>query len=128
MLLRELGVLRFAVPERRRLVPEHVTTRGPVVGPIQFGFEMGTGMRTYSPSALPHLLLLAVLLVLTPPWAFLAALGLAAGRWVMAGISNAYADDGSWSDRWAEHRRVLAGLTTAPAVLCLLILAGSRLW
>ena len=36
-------------------------------GALQFGFEMGTGMRTYSPSALPHLALAAVVLVAAVP-------------------------------------------------------------
>jgi len=52
VLLREAGVLTFAVPQNARLVPEDVQHLREW-GALQFGFEMGTGMRTYSPSALP---------------------------------------------------------------------------
>src|SRR5687768_2438603 len=46
LVLREFGVLRFWLPQNKRLVPEHVNRHGKVFGPIQFGFEMGTSMRT----------------------------------------------------------------------------------
>ena len=103
---RELGVWRFPIPENARLVPEDVQHRGHW-GALQFGFEMGTGMRTYSPSALPHLALVAVVLVVPLPLAFAVAAGFAAGRWVMPVVSNAWSDDGGWSAVWSSAEPVV---------------------
>ena len=119
VLARELGAVGFAVPERRRLVPEQVRLRGPEVGALQFGFEMGTGARTYSPSALPHLVLLAALTVLPFGDALTAAVGWAAGRLAMALVSNAYGPPGAWTAVWTRHRRWLAAVL-AVAVVCAL--------
>ncbi|WP_157254657.1 hypothetical protein [Nonomuraea typhae] len=121
VLLRELGLIRLPVPENARLVPEHVLERGRALGGIQFGFEMGTGMRTYSPSAQPHLVLAAVLLML--PWdgALAAGAGFAAARWIMAAASIGHSEDGGWSDLWQIHARLLAAATAIATV-------GSLAW
>ncbi|MEV4007080.1 hypothetical protein [Actinomadura sp. NPDC049753] len=119
VLLRETGLVKLPVPENKRLVPEEVQHRGRLVGPIQFGFEMGTGMRTYSPSALPHLVLLAVLLVLPFPGALAAGAGFALARWIMPAASIGHGADGGWEDRWIAHRRLLAA-GTALAMLAAL--------
>jgi hypothetical protein len=109
VLLREIGVVRFAVPENARLVPEDVQHLRRW-GALQFGFEMGTGMRTYSPSALPHLVLAAVLLVVPLPAAFALAAGFALGRLAMPVLSNGWSDDGSWTQVWAGAERVVRPL------------------
>lgn len=41
------------LPQARRLVPASVLGRAGSAPAIQFGFEMGSGYRTFSPSALP---------------------------------------------------------------------------
>jgi hypothetical protein len=106
---RELGIWRFRVPENARLVPEDVQHRGEW-GALQFGFEMGTGVRTYSPSALPHLALAAVVLVVPLPAAFGVAAGFAAGRWTMPVLSNAWSDDGGWTELWSAAEPVVRPL------------------
>jgi hypothetical protein len=103
---RELGLWRFRVPENARLVPEDVQHRAHW-GALQFGFEMGTGMRTYSPSALPHLVLFAVVLVVPLPAAFAVAGGFAAGRWLMPVLSNGWSDDGGWTEVWSAAEPVV---------------------
>ena len=103
---RELGAWRFRVPENARLVPEDVQHRGQW-GALQFGFEMGTGMRTYSPSALPHLVLAATVLVVPLPAAAAVAAGFAAGRWAMPVLSNAWSDDGGWTEVWSAAEPVV---------------------
>ncbi|MEO3927137.1 hypothetical protein ABGB07_25200 [Micromonosporaceae bacterium B7E4] len=128
VLLREAGLLTLPVPENRRLVPEAVQHRGRFLGTIQFGFEMGTGMRTYSPSALPHLVLLAILLAVPFAGALTAGIGFAAARWIMPAASLGYGGDGSWEERWRAHRRLLAvatALATVTALATGLILADS---
>jgi hypothetical protein len=120
---RELGLWRFRVPENARLVPEDVQHRGQW-GALQFGFEMGTGMRTYSPSALPHLALAAVVLVVPLPAAAAVAAGFAAGRLAMPVLSNAWSDDGGWTELWASAERVVRPVL---AVACVGALAVATL-
>ena len=112
---RELGVWHLRVPENARLVPEDVQHHGHW-GALQFGFEMGTGMRTYSPSALPHLALAAVLLVVPFPAAFAVAAGFAAGRWAMPMLSNAWSDDGGWTELWSSAEPVVRPLLACACV------------
>jgi hypothetical protein len=71
---------------------------------------MGTGMRTYSPSALPHLALVAIVLVVPFAAAFALAAGFAAGRLAMPLLSNAWSDDGAWTTLWARSERVVRPL------------------
>jgi hypothetical protein len=115
VLLREVGLVRFPVPQNARLVPEDVQHLRRW-GALQFGFEMGTGMRTYSPSALPHLVLAAVLLVVPLPAAFALAAGFALGRLAMPLLSNAWSEDGSWTAVWARAERVVRPLLALTCV------------
>jgi hypothetical protein len=115
VLLRECGLLRFPVPQNARLVPEDVQHLREW-GALQFGFEMGTGMRTYSPSALPHLALLAIVLVVPFPAAFALAAGFATGRLAMPLLSNAWSDDGGWTELWSRTEPVVRPLL---AVTCI---------
>ncbi|WP_433368795.1 hypothetical protein [Streptosporangium sp. CA-115845] len=113
---RETGLASFRVPENRRLVPEHVLHKGRVIGGVQFGFEMGTGMRTYSPSAQPHLVLAAMVLALPFGGALAAGVGFALARWVMAAASMAHSDDGSWTAAWKRNQRRLAVATAVTTI------------
>jgi hypothetical protein len=115
VLLREIGLVRFPVPQNARLVPEEVQHLRRW-GALQFGFEMGTGMRTYSPSALPHLVLAAVVLVVPLPAAFALAAGFAVGRLAMPLLSNAWSDDGSWTAAWAQAERIVRPLLALTCV------------
>jgi hypothetical protein len=123
VLLRECGLVRFRVPENARLVPEDVQHLREW-GALQFGFEMGTGMRTYSPSALPHLVLLAVVLVVPFPAAFAVAAGFAAGRLAMPLLSNAWSADGGWTELWTRAEpvvRPLLALTVVGALAAVML-------
>lgn len=53
---------RLPLPETRRQIPVEVFHRGWIRGAYRFGFEMGTGVRTYVPTVAPYVLLLALLL------------------------------------------------------------------
>ncbi|HVL86260.1 MAG TPA: hypothetical protein VM367_18490 [Pseudonocardia sp.] len=120
---REAGLWRLRVPENARLVPERVQHLGEW-GALQFGFEMGTGMRTYSPSALPHLVLLAIVLVVPFPAGFAVATGFAAGRLAMPLLANAWGPDGAWSQVWARSERLVRPLL---ALVCAGALAAATL-
>lgn len=119
--VREFGLVSVRPPQRRRLVPERVGSLGEM-GALQFGFELGTGMRTYSPSALPHLAVIALLTVVSLPGALIVGAGFALGRLAMPLLSNTYSDDGAWSGLW--HR---AAPLTVPLLTVIMIgsLAGS---
>ena len=121
---RELGLWRFAVPENARLVPEEVQHRAHW-GALQFGFEMGTGMRTYSPSALPHLALAAVVLVVPLPVAPAVAVGFAVGRFAMPMLSNAWSDDGAWTEIWPAAQPLVRPLLAVACVGSLGVAAGA---
>lgn len=72
---------RVRLPEARRQIPLEVFFGGLVRGAWRFGFEMGTGMRTYVPSSAPYVLVLALVLARpTLGQALLVALGFGLGR------------------------------------------------
>jgi hypothetical protein len=123
LVVRELGVLRFPLPQNARQVPQFVT-QVPFWGAVQFGTEMGTGMRTYAPTGLPHLVAVAVLLVAGWPQAIAAGLGFAAGRALMT-LGFLAARDGDRAEdafltRVVQLRWVFAALI-APVVALVLV-------
>lgn len=61
--LRDVGVVRLRLPQNARQVPREVLRR-PVHGALQFGFELGTGVRTYLSTTAPYVVALALLLVM----------------------------------------------------------------
>lgn len=64
VLASEWGVLRLPIPQRRRQISRSVLVdSGPFLGPFRFGIDMGTGVTTFLPSALPHLTLAAMMLL-----------------------------------------------------------------
>ncbi len=70
---------RIWFPGARRQVPQSVPHRG-VPGFIQFGFEMGTGMRTYMPVALPVVVAFAMAVLGFPRAGLLGGLAFGVAR------------------------------------------------
>ncbi|MEO3827090.1 hypothetical protein [Actinomadura sp. B10D3] len=60
---RELGLIRIPLPQNARQIPQEVLQTHLRRGTLQFGFELGTGVRTYVSATAPHVLALALLLV-----------------------------------------------------------------
>jgi hypothetical protein len=60
LILREFHVIAFRLPETARLVPKDVFNKGLLRGTLQFGFEMGTGARTFVSSNAPYVLVVAL--------------------------------------------------------------------
>jgi hypothetical protein len=80
-LLREAGLVRFRLPQNTWQVPLDVLRRGLVRGSLRFGFELGTGGRTYISATAPYVLAAGLLLAGQHyPVAALAGLGFGAGR------------------------------------------------
>lgn len=111
------------LPQNRRLVPQTVM-RHPIAGPLRFGFEMGTGVRTYSPSVLPLATFLLIAL-----WsgslalALVAGLGFGAGRGLVHPFRRT--DPESWDARLRTGKRWVAlWCCAAYLLLTLRLLAG----
>jgi hypothetical protein len=60
--LRDLHLVKFWLPQNHRQVPQEVLRRGMRVGSLQFGFEMGTGVRTYVSATAPYVVAAGLLL------------------------------------------------------------------
>ncbi|MGW5360135.1 hypothetical protein [Actinopolymorpha pittospori] len=108
----EFGAIRLRLPQNARQVPETIGDDGPRYGALHFGFEMGTGVRTYMTTGLPHVLALAVLV--TAGWTAATTAGLAfgAGRAWMTLARHGHRDDGQWDQLLDRHERSLRALTT----------------
>lgn len=79
--LRDAKVVRLALPQNARQVPQDVLRPSPRRGALRFGFELGTGVRTYLSATAPYVLAVAVLLAgQRLELAALAGVGFGAGR------------------------------------------------
>ena len=106
-LLRDWEILRFRLPENRRQVPQTVFAKGRSRAALQFGFEMGTGVRTYVTATSPYLL--ASYLLLTSPSmvvALTAGVGFGFARGILPIMRSLAPDSREWDialDRWSRH-------------------------
>jgi hypothetical protein len=121
VVLRELKVLTFRLPQNKRQIPESVFRLGRLAGPFQFGLEMGTGIRTYLPGGLPYVAGAAVLLFASVHAAIAVGAGFGLGRSLMTVSNLRYSDDNSWDDEWLTHGRLLSMLLSAVFAFALLI-------
>jgi hypothetical protein len=113
----ECGLHHVALPHRRAQVPSTVIGAGADAGALQFGFEMGSGVRTHMPSNLPYLPLMAVLVLGSWPAALLAGLGFGLGRAAMA-LGRHHSRDATWWDhQWQRHEHRLRITLALAAVL-----------
>jgi len=113
IVVREFGLVRFKLPQNARLVPQSVFRHGRFFGPLQFGLEMGTGVRTYVTSGLPYAALVLVLLIAEPAGAVAAGVAFGLGRSLMITSNLRYSDDNSWDFAWSDHERVIRMLLVA---------------
>lgn len=128
-LLATLGLVEVTgragrLPQNRRLVPQTILAADGVTGPLQFGFEMGTGLRTYAPSALPLAVVVLALL-----WSPTAAEGLAVGIGFGLGRSLVLParrrDPDEWDRRLSEAKRAIALTLALPfGLVAVGLLAG----
>lgn len=102
--LRDAGVVRVPLPQNARQVPQTVLTGDVATGSLRFGFEMGTGVRTYVSSTVPYVLVAA--LVLTAPGivtAIAAGAGFGIGRALTPTVRYAAHDGETWDDVLHTH-------------------------
>ncbi|MEV4665061.1 hypothetical protein AB0J85_24305 [Micromonospora echinofusca] len=120
-LLREVGVVPIRLPQNARQVPQDVLQRSLRRGALQFGFEMGTGVRTYVSASAPYVLAVAVLLGgQRLHVAMLAGIGFGVGR-AMTPLARRAAGTG---DRWDADLRVRIRTITVTAGAVLVAAVG----
>ena len=122
-LMVDLRILPLRVPQNARQVPEKVQLRGPRYGALQFGFEMGTGLRTFMTSVLPHAVGLCGLMFLPTSYALIAGLGFGVGRSVVPLARAIPGNEPDWTlafDGSARAVRTILGVSLfAAAILSL---------
>ncbi|WP_416903912.1 hypothetical protein [Micromonospora echinospora] len=120
-LLRELGLVSIRLPQNARQVPQDVLQRNPRRGALQFGFEMGTGVRTYVSSSAPYVLAAALLLVgQRLDVVVLAGVGFGVGR-ALTPLTRRAAGSG---DRWDADLRVRLRAVTVTGCAVLVVAFG----
>jgi hypothetical protein len=122
--LRDTGAVRFPLPQNARQIPQAVLTGDVARGAVRFGFELGTGVRTYVPSTVPYIL--AVALLLTGPGiatAVAAGAGFGIGRVLTPATRYASHDGAMWDaalHAWLRTIKVTGGLAMTAALAILL--------
>ena len=112
---------RIHLPEAKRQIPAEVFGHGLLKGAYRFGFELGTGVRTYLPSPAPYLVALLILLGnVTLGDALLVALGYGLGRAMplMAQMTAA-------GRAGITARFLLGKVRSAPALASILVVGGA---
>jgi hypothetical protein len=119
MVLRDLDVLRFNLPQNSRLVPQTIFLKGQLLAAFQFGLELGSGVRTYVSSSAPYLLLAAVLLF-GPHLAIALMVGIGFGLGRASTAALRY-----WSSNGDKWDQLLDGRIRLLVRLCSVSAAGS---
>jgi hypothetical protein len=123
-LLRELGVVPIRLPQNTRQVPQDVLQRHLLRGAWQFGFELGTGVRTYVSATAPYVLAAAVLLAGGLPAAALAGLGFGAGRAATPLLRVASGAVAEWDARLPGRIRAITLTASAAVIAAFAVLFG----
>jgi hypothetical protein len=124
VLIDAFGPWSIPFPANNRQVPQSVQHREPQLGALLFGFEMGTGMRTFSPTGLPHLGLVAAITI-APLAAVPLAIGFATGRSAM--LLGALSSPEPWLNGWEQRHRIHLAVLTVAAV-ALVGVAAFQVW
>lgn len=121
ILLAGHGFLGVHLPQRRHQIPRTVFDRSPERAAARFGYELGTGLRTYLPSAAPHVLVAGIVVLGLPLWAALAlGAGFGAGRGLLPTQRALAPDPSRWDARLDLAAPVFQVVGEAMAVVGLL--------
>jgi hypothetical protein len=118
---REFGLVSLPLPQNARQIPPDVLQTRLRRGALQFGFELGTGVRTYVSATSPYVLALALLLAgLSLPLTLLTGAGFGLGRALSAALTYLARDD--HRDAVMAARMPLTKTTAAVVLLSALAL------
>ncbi|MGH3378408.1 MAG: hypothetical protein ACRDP6_27165 [Actinoallomurus sp.] len=121
---REAGWVRVPMPQNARQIPQEVLSSRIRRGALRFGFELGTGVRTFVSASAPYVVALGLPLAHQGPvTTILAGTGFGAGRAVTAAVRYASRHD-EWDDRRVTRMPLLAnaiGVTVLVALAVLLL-------
>jgi hypothetical protein len=121
--LRDLTPLPVWLPQNARQVPQSIGVLGRQ-GALQFGVEMGTGMRTFMTSGVPHLAAAALILFAGPAAAVASGLGFGLGRVLMAESRRAHPAPDGWDDSISAHSWLLRFVSLVGVLALLPALLG----
>lgn len=111
-LARDWGIVSLPLPQVERQVPSTVFEQRPVRAALQFGLELGLGVRTYVSASLPYVLAAVILLLVdSVAVAVLGGIGFGLGRFLMAGARYASVEGERWDDLLEEREVVLVRVT-----------------
>ena len=124
-LARDRRLIRIRMPENRRQVRQTVLRLRPVVGDVMFGFELGTGARTFVPASAPYAVALTVIVMAEAVPAMIVGAGFGLGRGLVVVDRVLHKDRNEWDQTMKRFERwwPLVGLVTASALLLALALA-----
>ncbi|MFG1673137.1 hypothetical protein [Micromonospora sp. NPDC049282] len=125
-LLCETRLVPFRLPQNARQVPSAIMVRSEGSGALQFGFEMGTGLRTFVPTQLPYLLV--ALAILVSPWWAAPLLGASfgLGRTFMVRSAVRSGNASRWDAQFARRRMLIVGLCWAAVLIELTVIVAVR--
>lgn len=104
------GFVGLHLPQTRQQIPRTVFDRDPARAAARFGYELGTGLRTYLPSAAPHLLAVGLVVLGGPWWGALAlGVGFGLGRGLLPTQRALAPDEQRWDARVDLAGPVLRG-------------------
>lgn len=126
--LRDAGVAPFAsipLPQNRRQVPQDVLQRDLPRGAARFGFELGTGVRTFVSATAPYVVAVALLLANEGPLvALLTGLGFGLGRAATPLLRYASGAGEPWDERLRTRLRAITVSASGLSAVAFLVLAG----
>ena len=105
----ELGGRGDRLPQNRRVVPQSIYLKGRRTGALQFGFELGTGVRTYITNSLPWIAVATAIFQthgLSEP--FLLSVGFSIGRALTVPAIRLGSGSNSWANQVDTHPRRFA--------------------
>lgn len=116
---REAGWIRVPLPQNARQIPREVLQYRVRRGALQFGFELGTGVRTYVSASAPYVVALGLVLAHQGPLAtILTGTGFGAGRALTASARYASRND-EWDDRRVTRMPILTNAIGVAVLLAL---------
>lgn len=113
LLATDLGLWRLRLPQNARQVRVAVLEMRDSVGAAMFGFELGTGARTYMTGTAPYLAVLTVALVGGGWEGLLGGVGFGVGRGLLPLDRELRSDRESWDIQirtWSAHVLPVASL------------------